>query len=283
MGNDGGSIPKRRELVKSAARAATSSELKETALESLTHAWSFCPLTSTPLDPSNTVSDYRGLLYNYESILQCLLPSGSGEAEGAEAQIEEAFMKTGIKTLKDVQKLRFSMRQSDKGEDIRACPVSLKELGASTKAVYIVPCGHVFAELSMKEISGSGEGAAEKRCPECSEAFESDNVIPILSTSDAEANKLETRMEDLKVRGLTHSLKKDKSGGKKKRKAEEATNSEASTGTNGKDGKKEKRGKREKGLGIESRINNPMTASLTAKVLAEQEENNKRRKIAAVR
>ncbi|KAK8062641.1 hypothetical protein PG997_014738 [Apiospora hydei] len=290
MGNDGGSIPKRRELVKNAARLPTATELKETLHESLTHAWTTCPLSSQPLDLNNkdmVVSDWRGILYNYESILQCLLPTD--DAAVPEAQ-EEAFRQTDIKGVKDVVKLRFTVRKDEKGREFRACPVSLKELGgAATKAVYIVPCGHVFAEAAMKELqpaegngksnSSSGSDEAKKEpeqqkqhCPECSEPFEESNVIPILPTSDAELGKLKARMEDLKSKGLSHSLKKDKSGGKKKRKAEEAANGEKENGT--------KKGKKEKETGIESRINNSMTASLTARVLAEQEENTKRRKIA---
>ncbi|KAK7911538.1 hypothetical protein PG985_014019 [Apiospora marii] len=289
MGNDGGSIPKRRELVKNAARLPTATELKETLHESLTHAWTTCPLSSNPLDLNSkdmVVSDWRGILYNYESILQCLLPSD--DAAVPEAQ-QEAFRGTDIKGVKDVVKLRFTVRKDEKGREFRACPVSLKELGgAATKAIYIVPCGHVFAEAAMKELQateGNGKSSSngseeakkeqeqqQQHCPECSEPFETSNVIPILPTSDAEMEKLKTRIEDLKSKGLSHSLKKDKSGGKKKRKAEEAANGEKENGT--------KKGKKEKETGIESRINNSMTASLTARVLAEQEENNKRRKIA---
>ncbi|KAK8078845.1 hypothetical protein PG994_002652 [Apiospora phragmitis] len=287
MGNDGGSIPKRRELVKNAARLPSAAELKETLHESLTHAWTMCPLSSQPLDLNRkdmVVSDWRGILYNYESILQCLLPSD--DAALPEAQ-EEAFRKIDIKGVKDVVKLRFTVRKDEKGREFRACPVSLKELGgAGTKAVYIVPCGHVFAEAAMKELQtteGNGKSSSnseeakkereqQQHCPECSEPFEESNVIPILPTSDAELEKLRTRMEDLKSKGLAHNLKKDKSGGKKKRKAEDAVNGEKENGT--------KKGKKEKETGIESRINNSMTASLTARVLAEQEESTKRRKIA---
>ncbi|KAI1483191.1 hypothetical protein K445DRAFT_322826 [Daldinia sp. EC12] len=270
MGNDGGSIPKRRELVREAARLPTASELKATALESLTHAWTTCPLSDAPLDFSNTVSDWRGRLYNYESVLQCLMPSSS-ETPLSEAQ-EAEFSRTGIKSLKDVVKLKIATRKDEKGREFAACPVSLKELGAATKSVYIVPCGHVFAEVTMKEISDT-----EKQCPECSSSFEERDVIPILPTDEAEVERLSKRVEDLKTLGLAHSLKKDKSASKKKRKAEEAKEDRKS-------GDKDNSSKTEKSKddksGIASRINNPMTASLTAKVLAEQEERAKRRKIA---
>ncbi|ORY61496.1 Rtf2 RING-finger-domain-containing protein [Pseudomassariella vexata] len=269
MGNDGGSIPKRRELVKEAARLPSASELKEAAAENLNHSWSFCPLSSSAIDPTNTVSDWRGRLYNYESILQWLLPSP--ETSIPETQ-EEAFKSTGIRNLKDVLKLKFTIRKDEKGREFRACPISLKELGAATKALYIVPCGHVFAEVAMKEIFDSEGTEAEHRCPECSEVFETENVIPILPSSESEIARLASRLESLKARGLSHTLKKDKSNGKKKRKAEEGANGDIQNSN--------KKEKKDKESGIESRINNASTASLTAKVLAEQEEKSKRRKIA---
>ncbi|KAL6852271.1 Replication termination factor 2 [Amphichorda felina] len=264
MGNDGGSIPKRRELVKDAARAPTISELKATALESLSHAWSHCALNGEPIDLASVVSDWRGRLYNYESILKGLMPSDEP------ADITPATM--GIRSLRDVAKLKFS-----KAGDKWACPISMKEMGPSTKAVYLVPCGHVFAEVAIKEIQ-------EKTCPECGEAFSKENIVPILPTTEKEIERLQKRMDDLRTAGLTHTLKKDKSEKKKKRKADDAreengegekSKRKTSGDTNGVDGSKKNGDSRISG------INNPLAASLTAKVLAEQDEMNKRRKLAS--
>ncbi|TPX18727.1 uncharacterized protein E0L32_002584 [Thyridium curvatum] len=281
MGNDGGSIPTRRELVKEGKRAPTVSELKATALESQTHAWSTCPLSAEPLDLDNAVSDWRGRLYAYESVLKGLMP-GSGDDDTAEkshagaAQI--SFASTGIRSLRDVVKLKFKRAAGKSGgngnghrDDVWVCPVSMKELGPNTKSVYIVPCGHVFAEIAIKEISDN-----EHICPECSEAFEADNVIPILPTDKVEKERLERRIEGLKAKGQTHSLKKDKNGDKKKKKR---SADDAAKGENGAALPKET--KKNNGDVRLSGINNPMTASLTAKVLAEQDERNKRRKLAA--
>ncbi len=109
MGNDGGSIPKRRELVKEAARLPTVAELKATALESLSHAWATDPVSSEPLDLENAVSDWRGRLYNYETILKGLIPSGEladgGGDDGDDAAAdngEVTFVSTGIRSLRDV-------------------------------------------------------------------------------------------------------------------------------------------------------------------------------------
>lgn len=277
MGNDGGSIPTRRELVKFDGRTPTVSELKATAFESLSHAWEYDPLTSEPLDMGNVVSDWRGRLYSYESVLRGLMPSGDDNDDSAAPALvngespELTFASTGIKSLRDVVKLKFRRYTppGTKEQEIWACPVSLKELGPATKSVYLVPCGHVFADASIKQIQ-------EDICPECSEKFQPGDVIPILSADKADIGALATRISELRARGLTHSLKKDKSNGKKKRKAEEA-NGDGAT-------KAERTAKTASKPDTSSRvsgINNAATASLTARVLAEQEERTKRRKLAA--
>ena len=278
MGNDGGSIPKRRELVKEAARAKTVSELKATALESLSHSWTRDPLSSEPLDMENVVSDWRGRLYNYESVLKGLVP-GDQEADAGANGNDMTFASTGIKSLRDVVRLKFKryIPAGSKEKEIWACPVSLKELGPGTKAVYIVPCGHVFAEVAIKEIMDQ-----EHICPECSETFEDQDAIPILPTEDAHVEKLSKRIENLRAKGLTHSKKKDKSEKKKKkRKAGDRDES----GANGEKNREAENGRQPKAAKVGKveapSINNPMTASLTAKVMAEQEERNRRRKMAA--
>lgn len=259
MGNDGGSIPKRRELVKNTARTPTVSELKATILESLGHAWSHCALSDAKLDMDTAVSDASGRLYNYEAVLAHLMPS-----EESEKPVTAPIL---IRSLRDIVKLKFTNRG---GKWI--CPVSLKELGPSTKSVYLVPCGHAFAEIAITEIK-------EENCPECSEPFTRENIIVILPTADKDIDRLVKRMEDLKTQGLSHSLKKDKSEKKKKRKGLDNDKENGSTDAGGKADDGNKRAKREDGR--TSGINNPMTASLTARVLAEQDERNKQRKLAS--
>ncbi|KAL6820532.1 DUF602 domain-containing protein [Trichoderma camerunense] len=260
MGNDGGSIPKRRELVKNAARAPTISELKATALESLAHAWAHCALSDAPLDLDAVVSDWRGRLYSYEAILKGLMPSDDPN------EVTPASL--GIRSLRDVAKLKFS-----KTGDKWACPISMKEMGPATKAVYLVPCGHAFAEVAITEIK-------EEACPECGEAFTQENVIAILPTAEKDLDRLQKRIEDLQATGLTHTLKKGKSEKKKKRKAGDA---EEEGDAEKKEDKAKKndasRAKKETDSRIKG-INNSMAATLTARVLAEQDERNKRRKLA---
>lgn len=278
MGNDGGSIPTRRELVKYDTRIPTVSELKAVALENLSHAWAHDPLTLEPLDMENVVSDWRGRLYNYESVLKGLMPRDTDD-DAASALVngespELTFASTGIKSLRDVVKLKFRRYNppGTKGQAIWACPVTLRELGATTRAVYLVPCGHVFAEAVVKQIQ-------EEVCPECSEPFQTGDIIPLLPTEKADLDRLTARVDELRAKGLTHTRKKDRSVCKKKRKAEEANGDGAAKSQHPKEPR------RENGVATKTPskpgINNAMTASLTARVLAEQEERNKRRRLAA--
>ncbi|KAJ2994078.1 hypothetical protein NUW58_g1651 [Xylaria curta] len=103
------------------------------------------------------------------------------------------------------------------------------------------------------------------------------DMLPLLPVEDADLDRCVARLERLRSLGLAHNLKKDKSAGKKKRKATEESKTADEKKT---DGDREKKQKRDRD-GISSRINNSMTATLTAKVLAEQDERNRQRKLAA--
>ena len=108
---------------------------------------------------------------------------------------------------------------------------------------------------------------------QCHEPYTTENIIPILPVSQTEKDSLETRIAKLKAQGLSHSLKKAPGTGKKRKKTvtvEEAPVAEEPI--------KSTQRKTEK---PESNIKNADTASLTAKVLAEQEERNKQRKLGA--
>jgi hypothetical protein len=253
MGNDGGSIPTRRELVKNAARAPNTTELKASQLESQTHAWEYCPLSNRPL-AAPIVSDCAGTLYNKDAILEQLLPK-DGDVSASAIKEKEDILQGRVKGLRDVVEVKFTVVKVGRDEK-KICPITSKELGPSTKSVYLVPCGHAFSEVAIREVAGD-------TCVECSEPYTTENIIPILSISRDDITKLATRAAKLKDSGLTHSLKKTSGSGKKRKK--NAESSEAAPV--------------EKSAPKSSGLKNSATASLTAKVLEEQEERNKRRKL----
>ncbi|CAF9921380.1 hypothetical protein IMSHALPRED_005169 [Imshaugia aleurites] len=266
MGNDGGSIPTRRELVKSSAAALSTTQVKEIQTEQQEHYWSTCALSHQPLSLP-VVSDALGTLYNKDAVLDYLLNVGKegGEVDKAELEKRGEAFKDRLRGLRDVVEVHFQGDEAG-GNHRWVCPVTGKELGPGTRAVYLVPCGHAFGELVFKEMP-------DDVCLVCNESYTAENIIPILPTSQADKDRLEQRIAVLKSQGLTHSLKKAAGAGKKRKKAataEEATVVEEPL--------KSTQTKSEK---PESNIKNADTALLTAKVLAEQQERNKRRKLGA--
>lgn len=263
MGNDGGSIPTRRELVKNAARSLNTSEVKASLLESQTHHWTWCPLSNRPLIPP-IVSDSRGTLYNKDAIIESLLPSDTAAAAAATSTTAAACPVT---SLRDVVEIRFAtVTEGKEKTEKKICPVTSKELGPGTRAVYLVPCGHAFSDAAIREVQGEA-------CVECNAAYQRDDVIPILPVSADDVARLSLRAEKLREQGLTHSLKKAPGGKKRKKAAAGEEAGETKEKTTEKTKEKEKDKKKEG-------IKNAATASLTARVLEEQDGRNKRRKIA---
>jgi hypothetical protein len=270
MGNDGGSIPKRRELVKEAARNPTAAEQKETQQEQQHWLWTTDPITNEPLEEP-IVSDCNGRLYKKESVLKVL----TGDESINKAEAEKATF-GAIKGLKDVVDVKFEVDpQAEKGpQSIKwMCPITNKPLGPGSKAAYLVPCGHAFSGAAIKEV-------ADGKCLKCGEAYAPNDVITIIPTSGEDIARLALRMNTLKEKGLTHSLKKGKK--RKARDVEEVGGEEivpelVSTGN-------EQAAKSQKSINGSKTaktdgIKNSSAASVTAKVLEEQERLKKKRKM----
>lgn len=271
------SIPTRRELVREAARAPSATQIKEAQREQLAHHWTTCPLSHKPLQRP-VVSDAVGNLYNKDAILKFLLQIDSHDTGGegvisSRADCEE-ILQGRVKSLRDVVELKFELdidnvtpgesngagpngtarKRSVGGATEREkwiCPVTAKELGPQTKAVYVVPCGHVFAEEAIREMKA-------KECLQCNEPYTEDNIIPILPVREEEKARLIARVRKLAEQGLTHSLKKAPSS-KKRKKHESSADNSATTKTS------------------TSGIKNSATAALTAKVLEEENQRKKHR------
>lgn len=282
--------------MKNAARNPNTSEVKASQLESQTHAWTYCPLSQRLL-ATPIVSDSSGTLYNKDAVLEHLLPNNDPSDNSSKNEHEE-ILAGRIKSLRDIVEVKFHTEKNEitKGER-RICPITSKELGAHTKAVYLVPCGHAYSDAAVKEIAGD-------TCLLCSEPYKSEDVIPILSLAKEDIARLSGRIAKLKEVGLTHSLKKAPGSKKKKNKdglsgvnVKSNDSLKASLTKNDAEALPLEKSKKRLAeveqngdaiLAAQSRsgtatpsggIKNAATASLTAKVLDEQEERNKRRKL----
>lgn len=275
MGNDGGSIPTRRELVKEAARNPSTTQLKETQNEQQQYHWTNCPLSHQALS-APIVSDSAGQLYSKAAVLETLLEAGMAPIEGDERGTGEGFM-ARVKGIRDVVEVRFQVedqtesRPSGESDPSKwVCPITKKGLGPGVKAVYLVPCGHAFLESVVKEMPG-------ENCLQCNEPYTPDNIISILPFSAVDKERLKVRAQNLKKQGLTHSLKKAPGGGKKRKKTvASAEPVESESRQDNLNSTKEA----ERTLATpQGRIRNEGTAALTARVLAEEKDRNKKRKL----
>ncbi|PWY69570.1 DUF602-domain-containing protein [Aspergillus heteromorphus CBS 117.55] len=274
MGNDGGSIPTRRELVREAARTPSTAQVKEAQREQQEHSWTTCPLSHKQLQRP-VVSDSVGNLYNKDAVLTFLLSGDDAEGISSKADCEEILCGR-VKGLRDVVELKFEVDSErtesppvSKHEKREAwiCPVTAKQLGPNVKAVYLVPCGHVFSEEAIRQLKGD-------KCLQCDDPYTPDNVISILPTKETDKQQLIERGQKLAEQGLTHSLKKAPGSKKRKKNANgdgagskepSAAPSRSNTST--------------PTPSASNGIKNAATASLTARILEEENEKKKRRKM----
>jgi len=148
MGNDGGSIPDRRDLVRTKAKAEQADKANQTRAR-----WFFCALSKRQLQEP-IVSCALGKLYNKDAILEYLLDKSSyGDGE---------VICGHIRSLKDVKVLNLTHNPSpDKktpidGDTLKVqfvCPLTFKEMLGSVPFVYISTCGCVFSQAGLKTVS----------------------------------------------------------------------------------------------------------------------------------
>jgi hypothetical protein len=155
MGNDGGSIPTRRELVKEAARDLSTTQVREIQTEQQEHYWSTCALSHQPLSLP-VVSDALGTLYNKDAVIDHLLSAAQEDKQDLQAR-GEAF-RDRLRSLRDVVEVKFQAQEGNERTSVTrkfwVCPVTGKALGPGVRATYVVPCGHAFSESAIKEMGG---------------------------------------------------------------------------------------------------------------------------------
>ncbi|BFZ62001.1 Replication termination factor 2 [Saitoella coloradoensis] len=201
MGNDGGSIPKRSELV-SANKKPSARDEADRAQAQQEAFWKSCTLSKKTLEDP-IVSCALGRLYNKDAILQYLIsPETYGDADE---------LVPHITSLKDVVELKFTKAKGEEGNDVWICPVTRKEVkGAGGKFVYLSVCGHVFSDQAISNIE-------EKVCLECAAAYDSKmDVIVINPVKEADIEAAKERMKILPEKGITHSGKAAKKSKKRK-------------------------------------------------------------------
>ncbi|XP_057308326.1 replication termination factor 2-like [Hydractinia symbiolongicarpus] len=220
MGCDGGTIPKRHELVKTAKRP----EQKDKDMDR-SAKWSNCTISQQALTTPIMTCEL-GKLYSKESVIEFLLD----RTICTSAQ--------HIRNLKDVKQLNltennsFAKRSSELADQYYdthtskyVCPVVGLEMNGKYKFCAIWTCGCVLSERALKEVE-------TELCHKCGEKFSKDNII-VLNPDGEDVEHMETNMKNRREK--MKALRKEKKEKKSKNLKEEtkATNGSLSTAPNG--------------------------------------------------
>jgi len=199
MGNDGGSIPDRRDLVRTKGKAEQADKANQTRAK-----WFFCALSKRKLQEP-VVSCALGKLYNKDAIIEFLLDRSTyGDGEKICGH---------IRSLKDVKTLKLTPNTAPAATSASAdsteraqfvCPMTLKEMNGSQPFVYISSCGCVFSQAGLKTITASSSPKEKEKvpekgkespsaeepsielCPQCAKKYMKDDIIPLNPSQDEE-------------------------------------------------------------------------------------------------
>jgi hypothetical protein len=222
MGNDGGSIPDRRDLVKNKPKAEQADKANQVRAR-----WLFCALSKRLLQEP-VVSCGLGKLYNKDAIIEYLLDK-SAYGDGEE-------ICGHIRSLKDVKTLKLTPRStptspSDASELAQfVCPLNVKEMNGAQPFIYIRSCGCVFSQSGFRTVLGTSLPTRETStseenngnsanngeldiCPQCATKFSRSSDVLIINPSKEEEERMQMAMELRRSREPTKAKTKKRKAG----------------------------------------------------------------------
>ncbi|CAG0924496.1 unnamed protein product [Notodromas monacha] len=189
MGCDGGTIPKRDELVKTKQKPEQKDKDSVIAFK-----WKNCAINQEPLKTPIVVCEV-GKLYSKESVLEALiaksLPENASHIRGLKVNLK--------KLMTDVRELRLTPNRA-KNDPISGpltvhdfmCPVTALEMNGRHKFIALWTCGCVFSQRAMTHVKTT-------KCHECQKPFLPEDII-ILNPDDEELILMETNMESRRAK-----------------------------------------------------------------------------------
>ena len=199
MGCDGGTIPKRDELVRMKKKPEQVDKNYE-----LNAKWFHCALSQTELC-SPVMSCELGQLYNKEAVLEYLLDKSSVTSDVA----------NHIRSLKDVKELQLTsnpafeqkpVEQADSYLDFQAspfiCPVVGIEMNGRYKFCFLWKCGCVFSERALKEVPSDV-------CNKCGKPFNEEDIV-VINGSEEEFNDMKRKMNERREKAKLEKKAKKK-------------------------------------------------------------------------
>ncbi|CAG0881247.1 unnamed protein product [Cyprideis torosa] len=191
MGCDGGTIPKRDELVRTKKKPEKKD--KESAKR---YKWRHCSVSQEQLRKP-VVACQLGRFYNKEALLEALL-----NKETKNPVISH------IKSLKDIREVRFSTNPAftDATSETAApyiCPVTSLEMNGVIKFVLIWKCGCTISERALKEAKSS-------TCHVCGGKFEDPADVVVLNPEEDSEEEAENRRKMEQRKAASRHEKKQK-------------------------------------------------------------------------
>ncbi|XP_046919404.2 replication termination factor 2 [Dermatophagoides farinae] len=179
MGCDGGTIPRRDELVRTKKKKEAKDKEAEIAAK-----WKYCAISSKDLTKP-IVSCELGRLYNKDAVIEYLLNK----------EAPNSSLLSHIRNLKDVVTLKLTPKSNDEKASTESngtndykfvCPIVGLEMNGKYKFMYFRTCGCVVSERAIKEVKS-------QVCLSCNKPFTDDDLI-VLNGDDDEIDDLKNRM-----------------------------------------------------------------------------------------
>ncbi|XP_023238009.1 protein RTF2 homolog [Centruroides sculpturatus] len=188
MGCDGGTIPRRDELVRVKKRPEQIDKDAETVAK-----WQHCAISQEKLRPP-IVSCDLGRLYNKEAVIEYLIKK--------EPICEVA---KHIRSLKDIIEINltensgYKQKLADKGDEYvdrqasrYICPVVGLEMNGKHKFCYLRQCGCVLSDRALKEVKS-------EVCHKCGTNFTEEDII-VINGNDEEVAILYEKMKEKRLK-----------------------------------------------------------------------------------
>ncbi|XP_029548896.1 replication termination factor 2 isoform X3 [Salmo trutta] len=203
MGCDGGTIPKRHELVKGPKKVE-----KVDKNAALAARWKYCALSTEKLRRPIVTCDL-GRLYNKDAVIEFLLDKS--------ADRPNSEVVSHLRGIKDIKELNLTdnpawegERRNTKGdryEDMHCamfiCPVVGLEMNGKHRFCFLRTCGCVFSDRALKEVK-------TEICHKCGDPFKEEDLV-VLNGTKEEVEKLRKIMEEKRAKAkATKKSKKSK-------------------------------------------------------------------------
>lgn len=167
MGNDGGSIPGRQDLVKEMARIKRE-ETEELVKLSKSQ---YCSMTKEHFNPP-LAGDKLGQIYNKKAVILTLLQKTTPKGFNH------------IRSLKDIKELKTRLSKSNS----LICPITMIEFTGINKFYFIWNCGCVISSKAIKELNMTSI------CIVCGRTFDPKNDLISLNYSNKEKEDIRTKL-----------------------------------------------------------------------------------------